>query len=81
MWLLAIDFVVHRYSMIDINAPFSEAFKDIGIGWVGRIVSLGALAGIVTSLLVNLMGQARIYMVLGREELFPPWIVSGIPAF
>ncbi|CAD7699804.1 unnamed protein product [Ostreobium quekettii] len=70
---------LEKYSKIDINAPFSEAFRDIGIGWVGRIVSVGAVAGIVTSLLVNLMGQARIYMVLGREELIPSWIARIDP--
>ena len=62
--------------MIDVNAPFSEAFRAVGLSWVGRIVSLGALAGITTSLLVSLMGQARIHVVLGREKLLPPWIVS-----
>ena len=30
-------------------------------------------AGIVTSLLVALLGQARIYVVLGREQLLPSW--------
>lgn len=32
------------------------------------------LTGIVTSALVSLMGQARIYMALARERLLPPWL-------
>ena len=50
--------------------------------WAGRIVSLGALTGIVTSVLVNLLGQSRILVALGRQHLLPPWIVSSfLPAF
>ena len=33
-------------------------------------------AGIVTSLLVSLLGQARIYVVLGREGLLPPSLAA-----
>ena len=31
-------------------------------------------AGIVTSLLVSLLGQARIYVILGRDRLLPGWL-------
>ena len=33
-------------------------------------------AGIVTSLLVALLGQARVYVVLGRSRLLPQWLAS-----
>lgn len=36
-------------------------------------------AGIVTSLLVSLLGQARIYVVLGREQLLPSWFARVHP--
>lgn len=52
---------------IDINAPFAVAYADIGMRWAGKIVAIGAIAGIVTSLLVNLFGQARLLYCLGRE--------------
>ncbi|GMH36674.1 hypothetical protein BSKO_04547 [Bryopsis sp. KO-2023] len=67
---------LQRYDKIDVNAPFSEAFADIDLRWLGDIVSVGALTGIVTSVLVNLMGQARVYLILGRERLLPPWIAE-----
>lgn len=35
--------------------------------------------GIVTSALVSLMGQARIYVLLGRERLLPPWLAHIHP--
>lgn len=80
------------YDQIDINAPFSEAFghilessrnagtpKKVFLGFAQRLVSIGALTGIVTSLLVALMGQARIYVVLGREWLLPLWFAWTHP--
>ena len=66
----------HSYDEIDSTAPYSEAFVSVGMRWAGRIVSLGALTGIVTSVLVNLLGQSRILVALGRQHLLPPWIVS-----
>ncbi|KAK9819560.1 hypothetical protein WJX81_003898 [Elliptochloris bilobata] len=68
---------------IDMSAPFSTAFlamvrpdsgavRRLFLVTSARFVSFGAVTGIVTSLLVSLLGQARIYVVLGREGLLPP---------
>jgi amino acid transporter len=46
------------------------------MSWAEKIVSIGALAGIVTSLLGSLLGQARIYVTLGRQYLLPAWLVG-----
>lgn len=47
------------------------------MGWAGYVVSFGAVAGITTSLLVVLLGQARIYVTLGREHLVPIWMAKA----
>lgn len=65
-----------RYQNIDVNAAYSVAFQVLGYPWASKLVSVGAVAGIITSLLLNLLGQARIFMVLGRECFLPDWIVS-----
>ena len=39
----------------------------------------GGPAGIVTSLLVALLGMARVYVVLGREWLLPSWFAYVHP--
>ena len=56
---------------IDVDTPFSTAYAAVGMPWAGRIVSLGALFGIVTGLLVTLFGQIRLWMALGRAGLLP----------
>jgi hypothetical protein len=33
------------YKQIDVDAPFSAAFLDHGMGWAARVVSLGAMLG------------------------------------
>lgn len=63
------------WKQIDRDAPFAVAFHSIGMAWAGKVVAAGALAGIVTSLLVNLYGQIRLWMTLGRERLVPEWLV------
>ncbi len=72
------------YTEIDMDAPFAVAFTKVGMGWAQRLVAAGALTGITTSLLVSLLGQARIYVTLGRARLLPPWFArvrqgSGTP--
>eukprot|EP00897_Mesotaenium_endlicherianum_P010858 jgi/Mesen1/9800/ME000007S09854 len=60
------------YDAIDVNAPFSVAFTVVaGWAWARHLVALGAVAGLVTSLLVGLMGQARITVVIARAHLIP----------
>lgn len=68
--------LVLSYTEIDKNAAFSVAFDKLGYPWVSRVVSTGALAGLVTGLLTCLLGQARIIMVLGRSRLLPESLVS-----
>ena len=45
------------YEEIDVDAPFADAFEKIGMGWATEIVSLGAVTGIITALLVTLLGE------------------------
>lgn len=72
---------MQNWSTLDVDAPFSSAFSDKNLQWAGAIVSIGALMGIVTSLLLTLLGMARIFMVLGREKFIPPWIAKVHPTF
>ncbi|GMH36627.1 hypothetical protein BSKO_04500 [Bryopsis sp. KO-2023] len=65
-----------RYSEIDVKAAFSVAFQQMGQPWASVVVSFGALTGIVSSLLLNLLGQARVFMSLGRERFLPAWIAK-----
>lgn len=63
------------YDMIDVEAPFSAAFRGRSDGWewVSKVIGVGASFGILTSLLVAMLGQARYLCVIGRSSVVPAW--------
>ncbi|CAL0320827.1 unnamed protein product [Lupinus luteus] len=69
------------YDMIDTEAPFSAAFsgKSEGSRWVSQVIGVGASFGILTSLLVAMMGQARYMCVIGRSSVLPHWFARVHP--
>ena len=52
-------------------APVANALKALGYNEVRRWVSIGALMGMVSSLLVYQYGQARIWFAMSRDRLLP----------
>ncbi|XVF00029.1 hypothetical protein REPUB_Repub03eG0251100 [Reevesia pubescens] len=66
------------YDMIDVEAPFSAAFsgRSDGWEWVSRVIGVGASFGILTSLLVAMLGQARYMCVIGRSNVVPAWFAK-----
>lgn len=60
-----------NYKDINRDSPLSSAFGDVGLLWAQFIVSIGAILGLTSVLLVSLMGQPRILMAMGRDGLLP----------
>nr|GMD34970.1 cationic amino acid transporter 8, vacuolar [Ipomoea batatas]GME08600.1 cationic amino acid transporter 8, vacuolar [Ipomoea batatas] len=69
---LALTMMV-KYTVIDADAPFSVAFEGIGMKWAKYLVSICALKGMTTSMLVGSMGQARYTTQIARAHMIPPW--------
>ena len=59
------------YNKIDINAPVAIAFQQVGFQSAQFLVTVGALAGITSVLLVMMMGQPRIFLAMARDGLMP----------
>jgi APA family basic amino acid/polyamine antiporter len=59
------------YQTLSNAAPVANALKEIGLDNVRRIVSVGALIGMVSSLLVFQYGQARVWFAMSRDRLMP----------
>uniref|UniRef100_A0A1D1YUD8 Cationic amino acid transporter 6, chloroplastic n=2 Tax=Anthurium amnicola TaxID=1678845 RepID=A0A1D1YUD8_9ARAE len=69
------------YDAIDPESPFSSAFRGSdGWGWVSHVIGAGASFGILTSLLVSMLGQARYLCVIGRSRVVPGWLARVHPA-
>ena len=45
------------WQLIDLNAPFSEAFLTLGMNWMAQLVSIGAVIAIGSVLLVRLLAR------------------------
>ncbi|KAK7346781.1 hypothetical protein VNO80_21304 [Phaseolus coccineus] len=68
------------YNKISEKASFSIAFLRIGWSWASNLVGAGASLGIVASLLVAMLGQARYLCVIGRARLVPSWLAKVHPS-
>ena len=58
-------------TLIDDAAPVVNTLKRLHISGVRLIVLIGALTGMISSLLVFQIGQARVWFAMSRDGLFP----------
>jgi APA family basic amino acid/polyamine antiporter len=65
-----------KYSNIDEGAPIADAFDQNGLGWASALVSLAAVAGLTSVILVDLVTVSRIGFAMGRDGLLPPAIAK-----
>jgi APA family basic amino acid/polyamine antiporter len=56
---------------IDIEAPLARAFVARGLNFAAGIISIGAVAGLTSVLIVLLLGQSRIFFAISRDGLLP----------
>jgi APA family basic amino acid/polyamine antiporter len=55
----------------DTSAPVAFALQQIGINWGSALVSVGAVCGITSVLLVMMFGQTRVLFAMSRDGLLP----------
>jgi APA family basic amino acid/polyamine antiporter len=59
------------YSQISLDAPVAAAFQTRGVEWARFLVSLGAVTGITSVLLVLMLSQPRVWLAMARDGLVP----------
>ncbi|WP_100487426.1 amino acid permease [Sporolactobacillus pectinivorans] len=62
---------VVKYTQLNNPAPVAYALAKIGINWGSALVSVGAICGITSVLLVITYGQTRIFFAMSRDGLIP----------
>lgn len=55
----------------DDTATLATAFQLVGAGWASTIISVGALAGLTTVVMVLMLGQSRVFYAMSRDGLLP----------
>jgi basic amino acid/polyamine antiporter, APA family len=56
---------------VNIEAPIARAFADRGLNTASHIITLGALAGLTSVMLVMLLGQTRVLYSMANDGLLP----------
>ena len=60
------------YRQLDEGAPIAKAFDAVGAGWASTLVSIAAVAGLTSVILVDIVAMGRIGFAMGRDRLLPP---------
>ena len=69
--------MVH-WQQINIEAPVARAFLDRGLTTASHIITLGALAGLTSVMLVMLLGQTRVLYSMANDGLLPKRFFADI---
>ncbi|MED1916814.1 amino acid permease [Bacillus thuringiensis] len=59
------------YKLLNVKNPVAFALTYVNQNWVAGFISLGAIVGITTVLLVMMYGQARLFFAMSRDGLLP----------
>lgn len=60
-----------NYRDIDITAPIAAAFGTQGLSYAVFIISVAAIAGLTSVLIVMLLGQSRVFFAISKDGLLP----------
>src|SRR5271166_5350872 len=63
---------------VNIEAPVARAFLDRGLTGASHIITLGALAGLTSVMLVMLLGQTRVLYSMANDGLLPKKFFAAI---
>lgn len=69
------------YTKLNNPSPVSHAMLQIGLNWAATIISLGAICGLTTVLLVLIFGQSRVFFSMARDGLLPSVFSQVHPRF
>jgi APA family basic amino acid/polyamine antiporter len=69
------------YAQLDVPDPIAKVADAAGLGWVSSLIKLGAIAGLTSVILVQLLGQSRVFYTMGRDGLLPPFVNRIHPRF
>jgi len=75
-----------KYSSINVSAPLSIAFQQVGLSWAGSIVAIATVTSLTATTLCSIQGQPRVFFAMAEDGLlFKPfgWVNrrTGVPVF
>ncbi|MEJ3749450.1 amino acid permease [Actinomycetes bacterium KLBMP 9797] len=71
---VAVSLVVvgmRKYTELDTAAPLAAAFQAVGRPFFADLITVGALAGLTTVMMILMLGQSRVAFAMSRDGLLP----------
>jgi APA family basic amino acid/polyamine antiporter len=72
---------MQRYTDLDTEAPLAAAFQAVGQPVFADIITVGALAGLTTVVMILMLGQSRVAFAMSRDGLLPRALSVVHPRF
>ncbi len=69
------------YKQLNVPDPLAVGVDATGLTWLSPFVKISALFGLFSTMLVQLLGQTRIFMAMSRDGLLPPLFGRVHPRF
>jgi APA family basic amino acid/polyamine antiporter len=69
------------YNELDTEAPMASVFQDIGQSWAAGLVSVGAICGLTSVIMILMLGQSRVAFAMSRDNLLPRYFGRSHPRF
>jgi APA family basic amino acid/polyamine antiporter len=63
---------------VNIEAPIARAFLDRGLTTASHVITIGALAGLTSVMLVMLLGQTRVLYAMANDGLLPKKFFAAV---
>ncbi len=83
---------INPINEINLQAPLAHAISSVGQNWIAGLISIGALAGLTSVLMVMMLAGTRILYAMSRDGFLPkilqtlhpkfktPWVVTILAA-
>jgi APA family basic amino acid/polyamine antiporter len=81
---VAVSLVVvgmQNYTELSESAPLAGAFAAEGLTFFSSLISVGALAGLTSVVMILMLGQSRVLFAMSRDHLLPPGLAKVHPRY
>jgi len=69
------------YDRLNVADPLAVGIDATGLTWFSPVVKVSAIFGLFSTMLVQLLGQTRIFYSMSRDGLLPPFFSKVHPRF
>jgi len=69
------------YGKLNVPDPLAVGIDATGLTWLSPLIKVSALFGLFSTMIVQLLGQTRIFFAMSRDGLLPPYFARVHPRY